>query len=41
MLLGFFLHGFAVKSQTYEKPGIIKKLNEADQTEKCKPNLIP
>jgi hypothetical protein len=41
MLLGLILLWFAVKSQTNEKPGIIKKLDEADQTEKSKPNLIP
>jgi hypothetical protein len=41
MLLGFILRGFAVKSQAYEKPGVIKKLDEADKTEKSKPDLVP
>jgi hypothetical protein len=41
MLLGFILLWFSVESQPYEKPGIIKKLDEADQTKKNKRNLIP
>jgi hypothetical protein len=41
MLLGFILCGFAIESKSYEKPGIIKKLYEADKTEKSKENIIP
>jgi hypothetical protein len=41
MLLRFIFRGCLEKRQTPEKPEIIKKLNETDQTKQDKPNLTP